>query len=246
MPPSAARAAGSSVDDSAADAADGVPDAVPGRALFEGDTGELAIDTRRVLVSLITGPYLDGQRQTKLWPVLLRDEPVLRRRLSEMFLDLVIDTETKVAFIRRADTGDLEVPVMLRQRKLTFIDSLLVLFLRQHLMQSAAKGERAVVSLAEISEHLSLYQNSGSLDKAGFSKRINAAVKRATNYNLLQRIRGSEGRFEVSPTLRILFTAEQVSQLVELYTRLRDGGMALAETEEGADAPDDDDPEEDA
>jgi hypothetical protein len=50
----------------------------------------------------------------------------------------------------------------------------------------------------------------------------------------------------VSPTLRILFTAEQVSQLVELYTRLRDGGMALAETEEGADAPDDDDPEEDA
>lgn len=54
---------------------------------FGGDTGELPIETRRVLVQLLLGPALDAQRQNKLWPVLLRDERVLRSRLHELFLD---------------------------------------------------------------------------------------------------------------------------------------------------------------
>jgi len=44
--------------------------------LFAGDTGELPMDCRRVLVHLRLGPALDAERQTKLWPVLLRDERV--------------------------------------------------------------------------------------------------------------------------------------------------------------------------
>jgi uncharacterized protein YPO0396 len=60
-------------------------------AKFSGDTGELPMDTRRVLVHLLLGPALDAERQTKLWPVLLRDEHALRSRLHELFLDLVID-----------------------------------------------------------------------------------------------------------------------------------------------------------
>lgn len=209
-----------------------------GGGLFPGDSGELALDTRRVLVSLLTGPYLDGARDTKLWPVLLRDEDVLRRRLSELFLDLTVDLEAKAAFIRRADTGGVAAPQILRQRKLTFLDSVLVLFLRQQLMQSSAKGERAVISFSEISEHLQMYQRATSLDQAGFAKRINAAISRAHNYNLLQKIPKADGRFEISPTLRILFMAEQVSELMALYARLRDGEGQVAELDTDDDAED--------
>jgi len=53
--------------------------------LFEGDSGELPLETRRVLVQLLAGPSLDGQRHPKLWPVLVRDEALIRRRLSELF-----------------------------------------------------------------------------------------------------------------------------------------------------------------
>jgi len=58
-------------------------------ALYHGDSGELSLDARRVLVQLLAGPSLDGQRHSKLWPVLIRDEMAIRSRLSELFLQLV-------------------------------------------------------------------------------------------------------------------------------------------------------------
>lgn len=203
-----------------------------GTTLFTGDSGELALETRRVLVQLLKGPSLDGERQTQLWPTLLRDEVVLRRRLSELFLELVVDVEGKVAFIRRADTSGIEAPQILRQRKLRFVDSVLMLYLRQVLMQAAARGERAVVSLVEISEHLKLYQPSGSSDQAVFAKRIHAAVERATSYDLLRSIPRAEDRYEVSPALRLLFAAEQVSELTRLYAQMRDAAESGAQAED--------------
>src|ERR1043166_9035633 len=79
--------------------------------LFSGDTGALAMDTRRVLVHLLLGPALDAQRQTKLWPVLLRDEQVLRSRLHDLFLELVVDRDQRVAFTRQVVDEAADVPV---------------------------------------------------------------------------------------------------------------------------------------
>ena len=70
-----------------------------GQGLYPGDRGELSLDTRRVLVQLLAGPSLDGRRHSKLWPFLIRDEVAIRSRLSELFLQLVIDRDLHVAFI---------------------------------------------------------------------------------------------------------------------------------------------------
>ena len=99
------------------------------QALYQGDSGEMSLDARRVLVQLLAGPSLDGQRHSKLWPILIRDEAAIRSRLSELFLQLVIDRDLQVAFTRQADTGDLEAPRLLRRAKLTFLDSILLLHL---------------------------------------------------------------------------------------------------------------------
>ncbi|MEO5934823.1 MAG: DUF4194 domain-containing protein, partial [Duganella sp.] len=152
-------------------ATDGAP---PSTALFSGDSGELPLETRRALVQLLAGPALDGRRHAKLWPVLLRDELAVRRRLAELFLELVIDRDLQVAFTRQADTGDLEVPLLLRRAQLTFIDSVLVLYLRQRLTQADAHGERAVVALDEMVDNLTLYERAASTDRAGFTKRVHA------------------------------------------------------------------------
>ena len=90
------------------------PEALGARTLaFPDDRGLLEIDTRRVLVQLLLGPSVDARRQTKLWPVLLRDENVVRSRLNDMFLELVIDHEQQVAFTRQAVATDLDAPVLL-------------------------------------------------------------------------------------------------------------------------------------
>ena len=193
--------------------------------LFIGDTGEISIEARRVLVQLLAGPFLDGRRHSKLWSVLLRDERVIRVRLSELFLDLVIDRDLEVAFTRQADVGDLEVPTLLRRVQLTFIDSVLLLYLRQLLIQADAQGRRAVISIDEIKEHMTLYETAANTDRAGFIKRLNASIEKIKKYRILQQLRSTDDRLEISPTLKLLFSAEQIQMLSRHYK-----SMALATT----------------
>jgi hypothetical protein len=206
------------------------PDAAGAAAttLFLGDSGVLPLDTRRVLVQLLAGPAIDGRRHAKLWPVLLRDEAGVRRQLAELFLELVIDHDIQVAFTRQADTGDLEVPQLLRRAQLTFIDSILVLYLRQRLTQADAQNERAVLSLDDIIENVALYERAASTDRAGFGKRVSASVEKLKKHSILQKIRNSEDRFEISPTLKLLFSAEEIQALTALYQRMADGDLTLA------------------
>lgn len=218
-----------------------MPDAERGApgALYLGDTGVLPLETRRVLVQLLLGPSLDGRRHPNLWPVLERDEAVIRARLAELFLELVIDRDLQVAFTRQADTGDLEAPVLLRRVQLTFIDSVLLLHLRQRLTQADARGERAVISAAEIHDHLLLFERSGNTDRAGFAKRVQASVEKMKKHGILQKIRASDDRFEIAPALKLLFGAETVQALTRLYQRMATGeriaGEGGAEPEEEAD-----------
>lgn len=206
-----------------------VAEAVPvSSALFPGDSGQLPLDTRRALVQLLAGPSLEARRHGKLWPVLLRDEEVLRQRLAELFLDLVIDRDMQVAFTRQADTAELDVPLLLRRAQLTFIDSVLVLYLRQRLTQADSHGERAVVALDEILEHLTLYERAASTDRAGFARRVSASVEKVKKHNILSKIRGSDDRFEISATLKLLFSADEISALAMLYQQMADGTLALS------------------
>ncbi|MCL2558379.1 MAG: DUF4194 domain-containing protein [Treponema sp.] len=188
--------------------------------LFYGDMGELPLDTRRALAQLLSGPSLDGRRHTKLWIALLRDENIIRRRLGDLFLDLVIDQNMQIAFTRQADTGEIEAPQLLRRYTLTFIDSVLLLFLRRQLAQAEARGERAVVSKEEIMENLALYERAENTDKAGFEKKILASIEKIKDRSILRKIHASNDRFEVSPALKLLFSAEEISELAELYRRM--------------------------
>lgn len=191
------------------------------QALYLGDDGELPLDARRVLVQLLAGPSLDGRRHSRLWPVLIRDEAEIRSRLSELFLQLVIDRDLQVAFTRQADTGDLEVPLLLRRANLTFLDSILLLHLRRQLTQAEARGDRAVVSTGEITEFLSVYEPAGNTDRALFEKRIHASIEKIKKHNILRKIRSSDDRFEISPTLKLLLSAEKIQALTRIYRDIR-------------------------
>lgn len=197
--------------------------------LFIGDKGKLSFETRRALIQLLLGPSLDSKRHPKLWPVLIRDEALIRGFLSELFLELVIDSDLQVAFTRQADTGELEVPLLLRRAPLTFIDSILLLHLRQKLTQAGSQGERAVISSEEILEYLALFEPSANTDHSGFIKRVYASIEKIKKYNILQKIRSTEDRFEISATLKLLFSAEEILSLTHLYKKMSAGVISSEE-----------------
>ena len=194
-----------------------------GGALFVGDSGRLPVDARRALCLLLAGPSVDAQRQPAQWAALLRNEDEVRSLLCELFLELVLDRDGGVAFTRQFDTAELDSPNLLRAAPLTFIESVLLLFLRQQLAEADTRGERAVVAEFQLVEAMSIYQKNVSTDQAGYGKRVTAAIAKMRENQLLSKLRGSEDRYEVSPALKLLFSAEDVQVLVEAYRQLRDG-----------------------
>lgn len=192
-------------------------------ALFDGDSGSLPLDARRALCQLLAGPSIDAERHRPLWAALLRFEQPIRSRLSDLFLELVLDRESGVGFTRQADTGELDTPVLLRSAPLTFIDSALLLHLRQQLAEADAQSRRAVVEEGQLIDALSVYEKNLSTDRAGFMRRVGSAITKLRDHHVLLRLRGSDDRYEVSPALKLLFSAEQVQALIETYRRLREG-----------------------
>lgn len=217
-------------------------------ALYDGDLGTLPEDARRVLVQLLSGPALEGHRHPRQWPALLRHQQVLRSRLADLFLELVLDADARVAFVRQADTGELDTPILLRRTRLTFLESVLLLQLRQHLAQADVRGEPAVVSRDEMTEQMRLYEKQVSTDPAGFERRINSAIEKVKKNNLISAIRGSQERYELSPTLKLLFSAEQVADLAKRFAALlaADDGAGEADAAEVRASREDEDEDDDA
>jgi len=195
-------------------------DGVETGALYVGDTGTLPLEARRALVQLLSGPSLDGRRHGRLWPALVQHRAAIESRLADLFLELVVDPDMQTAFVRQADTGELDTPILLRRKPLTFLESVLLLYLRSLLADAELRGERAVVERDEMMEHMALYEPHMNTDHAGFEKRARAAIEKVKKNSLLSAIRGSEGRFEILPTLKLLFSAEQVAQLTRTYKAL--------------------------
>ncbi len=191
---------------------------------FAGDTGQLPLETRRVLVQLLLGPSIDATRQRHLWPVLLRDEAVLRSRLHDLFLELVVDTDQQVAFTRQVVAEDVDAPVLLRKAHLTFLETALVLFLRQRLTQADAAGERAVVSYEDMQAHLGVFERVANPDQARFGRQVVGAIEKVKKLSLVRLLPGGQQRFEVSPTLKLLFPAEAIQALTQTYLALLHGG----------------------
>lgn len=198
---------------------------LPASGLFAGDTGSLPLAARRALCRLLSGPSIDAGRHSQLWPALLLHETALRCRLADVFLELVIDREAGVAFTRQADTGELETPILLRSSPLTFIDSVLLLHLRQQLAEADAQGQRAVVEGSVLVDALTVYQRDLSTDRAGFAKRVSAAIAKMKDNHVLEKLRGADDRYEVSPALKLLFSAEDVQALTQAYRELRESDL---------------------
>jgi len=123
----------------------------------------------------------------------------------------------------RSDTAELDAPALLRRAQLTFLDSALLLFLRQRLTAADARVERAVVAGSDLNSHLTLYERALNTDKAGFNRRATAALKKMMQQKILIKLRVSDDRYEISPALKLLFSPEDIARLSALYTRIAAG-----------------------
>ncbi len=171
------------------------------------DHGELDAGTRRVLLQLIRGPYLREATHQKLWPALVRDEEVVRSRLADLYLDLVVDHGSGIAFVRNLAVDD--APSVVRSHPLTLLDTALVLFLRRQLLAGQGMSVRTFVGRDEIEDQLQSYRRVENTDKKGFNDRVNASINKMRKNSIL--LGPGDNRWEVSPVLALIFGADEVT-----------------------------------
>jgi hypothetical protein len=74
-------------------------------------------------------------------------------------------------------------------------------------------------------DHLKLYEPTGNTDHHGFEKKIRGAVDTMRKYSILSALRGSDDRYEISPTLKLLFTPENAESMIRVYRAMKDGQL---------------------
>lgn len=210
-------------------------------ALWTGDTGTLVEGSRRALVELVKGPYLSGRGSPRQWSALLADEVAIRARLHDLFLDLVVDPVEEFAFVRNVRTDELTTPQTVRNQSLTFMDTAMLLVLRQLLLAREGEG-RIIVGKEEVFDRLYVYR-SPERDELDFSKRMNSSWQKMRNVLRVTHTAGTgdEDRVEISPVLRLIVDADHVRQVSAEYARIAAGTIGEAETSEPLDEalPDD-------
>lgn len=197
-------------------------DAAPDTALWTGDTGVMGEQSRRALLELIKGPYLSGVKAPALWSALLADEASIRSRLHELFLELVVDRVGEFAFVRNVSTTELTVPSTVRSAALTFLDTAMLLVLRQMLLAGEAEG-RVIVGQEDVFEQLQVYRTVDR-DESDFNKRLNSTWLKMKNTLRVIHQAGAEDRAEISPVLRLIVDAEQIAAISGEYRRIAESG----------------------
>ena len=198
------------------------PDAAADTGLWRGDTGEMGEQSRRALLELIKGPYLSGVKAPTLWSALLADETSVRSRLHELFLDLVVDRVGEFAFVRNVSTTELTVPSTVRSAVLTFLDTAMLLVLRQMLLAGEGEG-RVIVGQEDVFEQLRVYRTADR-DESDFNKRLNSTWLKMKNTLRVIHQAGAEDRAEISPVLRLIVDADQIEAIGGEYRRIAEGG----------------------
>ena len=183
--------------------------------LWEGDLGTLQEQSRRALLTLLKGPYLSGRDNPRLWTALVADTNAIRSRLNDLYLDLVLDPREEFAYTVRPERAESGAPNALRTEKMSFIDTAMLLVLRQLTLTSDA-GERLIVGKDEVYDALSIYRTA---DQVTFRGNLNAAWGRMhAKYRLLHKV--EDDRSEVSPMVRYLVDEDRVKSLMETYAGL--------------------------
>jgi hypothetical protein len=222
-------------------------DVAPVADLWPGDTGVMGEQSRRALLELIKGPYLSGARTPALWSALLSDESSVRSRLHELFLDLVVDRVGEFAFVRNVSATELTVPRTVRSASLTFLDTAMLLVLRQMLLTGEGDG-RVIVGQEDVFEQLRVYRTEDR-DESDFARRLSSTWLKMKNTLRVIHQAGAEDRAEISPVLRLIVDAEQIAGITSEYHRIAEIGgrsgfqsdLNSSDIEPGSDDGDDSD-----
>ncbi len=188
-------------------------------ALFEGDEGTLTFDQRRTLVLLLKRRYLSAERYATEWRVLSENEPLFRARLNDLFLELHVDRERRIAFKRQAQAeGEgRDFPTLLYDTQYTREETILLVFLRTRFRSERSDGITDVlVDIEELVQQVEYFRPDHATDRAGDQRRAENAVNTIRKAGVLLKTT-DPNRYRISPVIEVLLPVPKLAELLEWF-----------------------------
>lgn len=197
--------------------------------LFDGDTGDAPVDARMVITFLMRNRVLLGGNNPEMWEALIEHEPAVVRHFHNMYVDLVIDRGSRVAFKQQVAPERGQFWVVVRAVTLTREASVLALYARERLAH-AVPGETVVITRADARSQMELYWPAHVANKAAKEKKVNGAIDTLVQQDLLLKLGGDE--WEVSPAVALVLTAGAIDRFTDLLTA-PDDDLAVEDIDAG-------------
>lgn len=201
--------------------------------VFDGDEGRLRIEERRCLVYLLKKHVLSSERNPKEWATLVGSQALIKSRLNDLLLDLVIDHDRGVAYkvqVRHPVPGTF--PPLLHDASYSREETVLLVFLRQRYASERAAGqEKVFVDREECLEAVTGFRPTHATDVTGDRGRSGNAVDNLRSSGVLVKS-AQEDRFEVSPVIEVLLPVGQLRSLMEWFIEQNNPEAAFVDDDE--------------
>lgn len=208
----------------------------PSLALFEGDTTTLYPEQRYCLHAILKHRYISADHHPDHWAVLLANQPVIKSQLNNLFLDLHVDREHRIAFKRSATPeGTDPLPSLLRNVSHTKEETIVMIALRQRFFVQRQEGEYAVfVDRQTLLDEIADRRPATATNRAMDQKRANHAIDGLATAGVLLRTDDPD-RFQISAIIEVLLPIEKLRALLQWLTIANGAEAALGHDAEQMD-----------
>ena len=197
--------------------------------LFPGDVGQLSLEVRETLITLLKRRYVSADRHPTDWRIVLENEATLQTRLNDMFLELVIDRDYEVAYKRQALSGTgTKFATLLYDKEYNREETVLLVHLRRLIRSSQKAGDdRVFVDRGELVEEVANYRPASATNHVRDERAANNAVDSLLKNDILLRTPEAD-RYRVSPIIEVLLPVDRIKQLAD-WLKAENGTQRQAE-----------------
>ncbi len=210
-------------------------------------------DASRVLVHIMRHGVIFHAQKPNLYHSLCRYQSMIQRHLSEVYLTLVLDERQGIAFIARSDSetagnsqdsfdsastshpkdlladelidsnDDEHTHSLISKRTLSLYDTLILLMLRKYYQERETSGEQKIIIDIERLSSLLIPFLPLTDHTSRDLKKLSARLKELSRRHLLSSIRGNDDRYEITPLIRYVVSADFLESMLGEYLRLAQG-----------------------
>lgn len=197
---------------------------------------EMPAIAKKTLVYLMRQGVILQSQKPQVFANVSQYQEMIIRHLSEVYLSLIIDERQGVLFIARSDyqetqdeqnnaddemSDEEDISSLISRRTVSIYDSLLLLILRKYYQERENAGEQQIVIDVDKLEGLFLpFSPLTNYETKERNKLINKLKSFAKSYKILQSIRNSDERFEITPMIRYVVNADFLNAMLSEYEAL--------------------------